>query len=230
MKELPEVTLILADTKNYGQAAFSLKKSLEQIKPGKTIYFTDINIDLGPDIEVIQIPALNSKEDYSRFIVKELNRYIKTSYVLVTQWDGYVLSGDAWSDDFLNYDYIGAPWLYVDGRNCGNGGFSLRSKRLQHFLSYESSIEMVHPEDEITCRLYRPYLEKWDFRFAPDEVGDRFSYELREPICQTFGFHGHHHQRYRETVLIKRTGALGDVVMVEPVLDYFHKKRLSGRS
>ena len=31
-------------------------------------------------------------------------------------------------EDFLKYDYVGAPWIHLPNMNGGNGGFSLRKK------------------------------------------------------------------------------------------------------
>lgn len=223
--ELPNVTVIIADTKNYGRAAYAITKTLEQIKPAKTIWLTDIDYD-HPDVEVIKIPAIKDKVDYSRILIKDLYRYFHTSHCLVIQHDGYVINGDSWDETWLLYDYTGAPWLYPDPeRNVGNGGFSLRSKRLQKALRYDPKIEIVEPEDEIIGRLYRRFLEKnYLLSFAPEDVADTFSYELRTPICKTFGFHGYFHAPYQETIMITREGAMGDVIALEPVLHYYHKK------
>ena len=35
-----------------------------------------------------------------------LASYIETDFVLIVQYDGFVLHAQAWDDDFLNYDYI----------------------------------------------------------------------------------------------------------------------------
>lgn len=227
MKVLDKVTLVLVDTVNYGNAVNSLQKSLSQIRPARTIFFTDIDIDLsGLGIEVIKISEkINSKRTYSEFIIKKLGKYIETDYVLVTQWDGYVLNGDAWNDDFYNYSFIGAAWLYVDERNVGNGGFSLRSKKLQDILMNDDFIQVCDPEDEVIGRLYRNYLEeKYGLSFPTNEVADSFSFELRAPVYDTFGFHGNFHEPFQKTVMITRKGAMGDVIALEPVLHYFHKK------
>lgn len=227
MKILEDVTLVLVDTVNYGNAVNSLQKSLAQIKPARTIFFTDIDIDLSHlGIEVIKISELiYSKKTYSEFIIKKLGKYIETEFVLVTQWDGYVLKGECWNDDFYQYDYIGAPWLYVDERNVGNGGFSLRSKKLQDILMNDDFIQVCDPEDEVIGRLYRNYLEeKYGIRFPTNEVADSFSFELRTPVYDTFGFHGDQHEPFRKTVMITRKGAMGDVIALEPVLHYFFKK------
>jgi ADP-heptose:LPS heptosyltransferase len=221
MKNLPNVTLICVDTVNYGKAIDAISQSLNQIQPAKTIWFTDIHMK--DSFDVVQIPTVKSKDEYSHFIIKKLGEYIKTSHVLVIQADGYVLDGDAWSDEFLQYDYIGAPWLYPDGRNVGNGGFSLRSAKLQKILMEDPYIEYIYPEDEAIGRLYRHYLEKkYDIKFAPEELAHKFAYELNQPTQPTFGFHGKFHPPYRKQVILKRTAAMGDILMMEPVMEHFY--------
>jgi ADP-heptose:LPS heptosyltransferase len=225
-KELDRVTMILADTCNYGDAVNSLKKSLAQIKPARTIFFTDIDIKLDlPEVEIVKIPSIASKYHYSEFIFKELWRYIETEFVLVTQHDGYVLNGESWDDKFYDYDFIGAPWNETDGWNVGNGGFSLRSQKLQAILGNDNMFVTFHPEDTAICRIYRGYLEnKYKIKFAGAILADHFSFELREPIYETFGFHGRFHERYKPALVITRMGALGDVLDLEPLLHYYHKK------
>ena len=220
MKHLPTVTLICIDCFNYAGAVDAIQKSLQQIKPQRAVFLTDIDIDV-EGVDVIQIPTISTKEEYSQFLIKELRNYFHTLHCLVIQWDGYVLNGDSWDDEFLKYDYIGAPWLYPD-RNVGNGGFSLRTHRLQSLLAGDNFIQSCHPEDEVIGRLYRDYLEsKYQIAFAPESIASKFSFELKEPTQQTFGFHGFFHKPYKPVVIIKRTGAMGDVVMVEPLIDYF---------
>ena len=93
------------------------------------------------------IPIKNMK-DYSRFMIYHLNDYINTKYVLTIQYDGFIINTDAWKDEFFNYDYIGAPWPwreeafvtpYGEHISVGNGGFSLRSKKL---LEVPSKVEV----------------------------------------------------------------------------------------
>jgi ADP-heptose:LPS heptosyltransferase len=225
MIELPNVTVIIADTKNYGRAAYAIVKTLEQIKPAKTVWLTDIDYN-HPEVEVIKISPIKDKADYSRIMVKDLTKYFQTDYCLTIQHDGYCIHGDAWNNEFYNWDFIGAPWLYPDPeRNVGNDGFSLKSKRLCDALANDDFIEIVEPCDEIIGRLYRRYLEqRHHIKYAPEELADTFSYELRSPICKTLGFHGYFHAPYQETVMISRTGALGDIVALEPLLHYYYKK------
>ena len=225
MIELPDITVIIADTKNYGRAAYAIVKTLEQIKPARTVWLTDIDYD-HPGVEVIKIPPIKDKADYSRIIVKDLTKYFQTDYCLTIQHDGYVIHGEAWNDEFYNWDFIGAPWLYPDPeRNMGNDGLSLKSKRLCDALANDEFMEIVEPCDEIIGRLYRRYLEtKYGIKYAPEDLADTFSYELRTPICKTFGFHGYFHVPYQETIMITREGACGDIISLEPVLSYYHKK------
>lgn len=223
--QLPNVTLIIVDTVSYGDAVNAVLQSLKQITPARVIMFTDIELNI-PQIEVIQIPHIHSKKEYSQWMMKELGKQdIKTSHILVIQSDGFVLKGDCWDDEWLNLDYLGANWLETDGYNNGNGGFSLRSMRLHQALSEDELIKPLHPEDNAISRVYRDYLEEeYGFEWANDEQGDRFSFELRQPKDYTFGFHAHFHAPYKEPIVIRRKGALGDVVQLSPILEYFHKK------
>lgn len=221
-KKLQSVTLLVVDCQNYKGAVDAIKKSMEHCEFASVKLLTDINIKVD-GVDVVKIDPIKSKEEYSDFIIKKLNYFFQTEYVLVCQHDGYVLDGDCWDDEFLKYDYIGAPWLYIDGKNVGNGGFSLRSKKLQHALATDDFISATDPEDQAIGRLYRDYLiKKYDVSFAPEDLADKFSYELRQPAHPTFGFHGKFHEPYKPVVVLKRMGAMGDVIRLEPVMRYFH--------
>jgi len=226
MIELPKVTLIAITTRDYGSTVMALKKSLEHIKPADVILFTDIAFE-DPDYRCVLVSKMNW-DDYNRFVCTELYKHINTEYILLIQHDGWVLDGDQWTDDFLNYDYIGAPWLYKDTRNVGNGGFSLRSRRLHEILATDKLIndnDVYSPEDEVICRLYRSYLEKnYAIRFAPEELAHQFSFECHAPKRKTFGFHNFFHEPFKEFVILKRSHAMGDIIMMEPVMEYFHNK------
>jgi ADP-heptose:LPS heptosyltransferase len=224
MKNIEELTIVCIDCYNYGKAISALQKCKEKVNAGRVLFLTDIEIYVD-GVETIIIDSIKSKEEYSYFCIKELNKYINTTHCLVVQWDGYILNGDLWNEEFLDYDYIGAPWLYSDGRNVGNGGFSLRSKTLLEILEKDDFISALHPEDDAICRTYRPYLEEtYGIKFAPQDLAESFSYELREPNQKTFGFHGGFYPEYAPTVIIKRTAALGDILLTEPVMRYYAYK------
>lgn len=224
MVEIKDLTIICVDTKNYGRAVHALKKCMEQVKAAQVVFLTDIDIQI-EGVNVVKIDPIYSIRQYSRFIIKELYKYFETSHCLVVQWDGYILNGDCWGDEFLQYDYIGAPWLTND-RCVGNGGFSCRSKKLQTILGTDDFIHPFHPEDDTICKTYGTYLEKiYGIRIATEDVAERFSFELRQPIQRTFGFHGFFHSEYKPVVIITRHAAMGDLVQIEPVLYYFTKRK-----
>ncbi|HEY8660091.1 MAG TPA: DUF5672 family protein [Chitinophagaceae bacterium] len=224
MIELNRITIICVDCYNYGKAVSALQKCNEQVKAARTVLLTNIPLDI-EGIEVVQIPTISSKEEYSKFIIKELYKYFDTDFVLIVQHDGFILNGDCWDDKFYDYDYTGGSWVYEHNRNVGNGGFSIRSQKLQTILGTDKLIDVVGHEDQTICIIYGEYLtEKYGIKFATEEVADTFSFECKEPICRTFGFHGNFHAPYRPTIILKRSGALGDIVIMEPLLRYYYLK------
>ena len=61
------------------------------------------------------IPITNMK-DYARYMIYHLNEVVDTNFVLTIQHDGFIINPDAWRDDFLDYDYIGA-FIAMHGEN-----------------------------------------------------------------------------------------------------------------
>jgi hypothetical protein len=110
--------------------------------------------------------------------------------VILIQWDGYVVNASAWDDHFLDFDYIGAVWQdQKEGFRVGNGGFSLRSKKLLTLLQ-QPDMNVSHPEDLEICTKLRGKLEAQGIRFADEDTASRFSYEEFGWEKTTFGFHG----------------------------------------
>lgn len=145
--------------------------------------------------DVVHIDPIASKEGYSDFIVRKLNDYVNTDFVLLIQYDGFILNPDAWSYDYLDYDYIGAPLWENNQYIVGNGGFSLRSKRLVETLKkFTPSDTDAHPEDWFICVTMRKALEERGMKFAPIDVARQFSFESNEKDGIVwngqFGFHG----------------------------------------
>lgn len=151
---------------------------------------------------VIKIHPVNSLKEYSEFIFKELNDYIDTKLVLIIQHDGFILNPSAWDDEYLKYDYIGAPLLVDDKLVIGNGGFSLRSKKLLNILQSDPNINIEENsdhkysqnEDWIVSVVKREYLESLGVRFAPVGLAHKFSFEKNKEYGAywdgQFGFHG----------------------------------------
>jgi len=190
--KLPQVTLIAVTSVALDATVRALTASLDQAEFHKALLLSDRlpKKPLDTRIEWHQIRPLKTRSDYSRFLLHELVDYIHTSHVLCVQWDGYVLDGAAWDPAFLDYDYIGAPWPHFErGRNVGNGGFSLRSRRLLNAVS-EVAYASSEPEDVFICRSSRPTLEAIGMRFASPALAQMFSYERTPSNGREFGFHG----------------------------------------
>ncbi len=183
---MADTTLVCVDCRNHELAISALRRSMAQCTFERVLFFTNQAFDL-PGIEVTRIPDIASIADYSRFMIKSLGGHIQTGFALVIQHDGYVVNGRRWSAEFQEYDYAGAPW---SGGRVGNGGFSLRSKRLLRALADARITELV-PEDRAICETYRGLLEsEHGVRFAPAELAASFSFETLPPPGPTLGFHG----------------------------------------
>lgn len=142
------------------------------------------------DIEWIEIEPLRSRADYSRFMLQLLGEHVRSTHALCIQWDGFVINGLAWRPEFIDYDYIGAIWPhFTDEHRVGNGGFSLRSRRLLD-LCRSLPFDGEQAEDLVIARTYRAQLEEAGLQFAPESVAVEFAYERGQPSGREFGFHG----------------------------------------
>jgi hypothetical protein len=83
-----------------------------------------------PRIKLINLNVENlSIEDYNNLLVSErFHSYIPSEIFLVFQTDTIICPEyKSYINNYLNYDYVGAPWLHVN-LEIGNGGLSLRRK------------------------------------------------------------------------------------------------------
>lgn len=189
-------------------------KSSFSLRPSENILFTSKKINLTKQekkyIKLINIKPIVSLKDYSNFIIYELHKYITTTHALIVQWDGQVFNPEGWDLSFLDYDYIGAPFIPRHFDECysrdkkgnfyvvGNGGFSLRSKKLleapcKFKLKNEYSYTKNH-EDGFFSVLHREFLESKGFKWAPYDIARKFCIEsplsLSDLKKRPLGFHG----------------------------------------
>ena len=150
------------------------------------IFFTDKNINYKTEI----IPTIKTIKDYNRFVIKRLPLYIKSDFCLTVHWDGFVVNPLAWTDEFFNYDYIGAPWPHHNYL-CGNGGFCLKSKKfLDTMKKHKKNIIVDHNEDVILCLRLRELFVNEGCKYAPTNVAYKFSTEKGDYSAnKSFGFH-----------------------------------------
>ncbi len=217
---LQNTTLVTISSVDIELTLLSLVISNLNANFNRVLFFTSEEIDqrylkFFPQLEVIKIPPIRSLVEYSRFVIKELNSFIDTEFCLVTQGDGFIINPQLWSEEFLNYDYIAAPWrkqthlvnsqgktvdiLDLTTNRVGNGGFSLRSKKLLEVssqLDFDNLKTSSFSEDLIICHYFYDWFKDKDIKFAPLEIAVKFSFE--QPIEEidnfswenTFGFHG----------------------------------------
>lgn len=235
---LKDVTLICIDDMRPKLADRALKQCTKELQ------FADVKLLTTADHRIsgaTTIHPIRSVEEYSRFMVKDLIRHVKTSHVLVVQWDGYVLNPKKWNNDWLRYDYIGAPWKLANG--VGNGGFSLRSKKLLNALQYDEFGGHFMPEDQRICIDWREPLEGLGVKFSPVELAKDFSVE-NDVYESQFGFHSfltdlpawverpkifHHSGDYGDIIysLASVKSAGGGVMFISPNTAHQTRQRVS---
>lgn len=190
MLKLPQVTLIALTNKDFEGHKYALDKSSEEIEFG--------------DIKLIWDEKCNSIEKWNEKIIKELPKYVFTSHAMLIHPDGYIINPHLWRDEWLELDYIGAPWpLPKDdysyktpsGRliRVGNS-VSLRSKKLMDLVAtrpMEFHYGNNNEDGEISV-WQREWLEEQGCKFATLEQAIHFSkeHEIEEnKDIETFAFH-----------------------------------------
>jgi len=154
------------------------------------------------DFDVIEIdPIPYNKFDY--WILKNYKDLFDSDFMINFQGDGMIRNPTAWSKNFLDYDYIGAPWS--QNFEGGNGGFSLRSKNMCRLMSeidltqvnfentQRGSRDIQTNEDVLICRTNNEFLKICGIKFAPNEISSKFSTEHwafeNSDFYDSFGFH-----------------------------------------
>lgn len=195
------------------QTLVAMEFSSTKIEFGNNVIITDI--DYSHDfIKVINIGSKIDLSLYNRLCIENLYEFFTTDFCLVSQWDGFVVDEKRWSDSFLNYDYIGAPWAYNIDQPIGNGGFSLRSRKfveISKTFNYtphqskwlsenQAKCFKVVPEDWFLCYNKLDDFKKENIAFPSRELAFKFSVEhpsQRKPFnrddvktYKSFGFHG----------------------------------------
>lgn len=202
--KLPNVTCIIIDDVDFERAKKSIEECEKYVEFGSIKYLSSIPQDYKYFVKLDE--PIDSIIKYSEFCLKNLVDYFSTDYVLIIQHDGYIVNPESWDSQFLEYDYIGSPIPYLPHTPdeplniVGNGGFSLRSKRLMVYTS--KFIKMTHDTNDNSPKIFsedivisismRNLLERKGFKFAPFELALKFGVEGFENLEQSrsFGFHG----------------------------------------
>jgi len=189
MLNLDQVTLFCVDTRTPELSIWAMEQCLQKANFNDAILVTDTtkSLTVPNSIRIVEAPTIQSIEDYSIYLQSDLSTMIQGTHMLVMQWDSFIVNPQLWSPNFLEYDYIGAPWPHHPDTPVGNGGFSLRSKKLFTALQ-NPSYQKSHPEDQSICIFNKDLLKELGIEIAPIEIASQFAFE-RE-YKQAFGFHG----------------------------------------
>jgi hypothetical protein len=114
-------------------------------------------------------------------------RLLQADYALIFQSDSIILGNNI--EDFLEYDYVGAPWhreneiwsgaqanLIRASDGVGNGGLSLR--RVESMIAVAEEYGADSPDEENEDIFFVVGLLKKGYRIAPRDVAYRFAQEV----------------------------------------------------
>lgn len=215
MLNLPNVTLLSIDTVDPLRSIKAMRYSLLQAKFAHAVLVTtpskfnpSMLKTIGGQGRIDQIEVQfvepGPRSDYERQIVSEMHRWFGSELCLFQEWDSAIVNASAWNPEWMDCDFIGAPWPYDFNEigypactkdNCvGNGGFSLRSmefcfQTFKRFIDTNQPKEATQLSDAWICRTARPELEKRGIKFASEDEALKFSCENRFYNGQ-FGIHG----------------------------------------
>jgi hypothetical protein len=190
LRNVNAVTIIYDEYKPALEATIPVIRHMQNLANfGRLTLITALPVPVPlPGVEIIQIwpTDLAGLGHWLSYMIRFLVRH---PYMMHFQDDGFILDPRLWRQQFLAYDYIGAPW--ADGL-VGNEGFSIQS---QKFLWAKSQFvwDGVDGQDWFYCRTIRDEMQGLGVRFAPTAVASRFSSELCDQDKPTFGYHGRQH-------------------------------------
>jgi hypothetical protein len=239
-KRATEVTLVCVAGVQVLRALVAIMKSARQIRFDRIVLVTTKLKPVQWGKFSVQEPIeskLDSLIEYNKYVLYKLYHHVHTRFCLVIQADGYVINGNLWNEKFYEYDYIGAPWpvksdAYIDPfgnhQRVGNGGFSLRSRRL---LTVPQKIEIPwnvnegnfyrhfnknsYSEDGNICVHNRHLFEQEGCKFASLDIACQFSHELDLTdvvIGKTFGFH-----RYKSSNVFLKAFKRGSINTISKI-------------
>jgi hypothetical protein len=149
--------------------------------------------------------SVKNSYDYNAILTRKdfWNRYSEYNRVLIFQHDSGLLREGI--DEFLEWDYVGAPWY--DGapwahpqNKGGNGGLSLRNPRMMIAILNKFRYPPMQGNEDV---FYVHHLEEVGGKLAPYEVCKKFSCET--VFCLgTMGYHAidkHMSQEQTEEIL-----------------------------
>jgi hypothetical protein len=209
MLKLENITLVALTSVRIPQTIKALEYSCKDIKFGSVKLISDSKPDNLPDIITHEFcPRMSNIEEWNHAAIYELGKHIDTEFAILIHDDGFIVNPSSWREEFLEYDYIGAPWPLpfddysyrdINGEIIRQGNsVSLRSKKLidiPNRLDLEwKSFHGFTNEDGFICVNYRHRYIEEGCKFADIDVAKYFSHETMIPEIEgikPFAFHRH---------------------------------------
>lgn len=190
---IKDLTIVVIDSLNYDATVMALDQTKKIFPDAKVLIFSDKNFY--PCDTFVEVRKFNG-HGHSHICLHEVPKYVDTNWALYIQYDGFPTQAHLWDDRFLDYDYIGAEmWDRNQQSVVGNGGLSLRSKKLLDLqIHLKQDIEGEHwdwLEDQLISFKYRNWLESQGVTYAPLELARKWSKDFPQGSPDTFGFHAH---------------------------------------
>lgn len=188
-----DVTLVTIETMYHDLAKRAMEETLKRLPIKNVIVFSDQ--DFLPGSKFVQIEH-GDMFSYCQRLLKGMAEHVDTTHMIFQQWDAMAHRDDGWRDYFLLNDYIGAVWPWRPSPdNMGNGGFSLRSRKLLDELQaphMQMNVFGEHgvQEDNYISLVWRKELESKGIVYAPSPVADQFSIELSPTGDKAMAHHG----------------------------------------
>lgn len=209
MLNLSNITLIALTSVRLPQTISALEYSCKNIKFGDVKILSDIKPNNLPSFIKHELTEKSSNiDEWNYNIIYNLPKHVETEFCILIHDNGFVVNANSWRDEFLNYDYIGAPWPIpndnfsyrdINGELIRQGNsVSLRSKKLLDIpINLNLEWKPFHGytnEDGFICVNYRHKYVEQGCKFADIDVAKYFSHESMIPEIlgiEPFAFHNY---------------------------------------
>jgi len=192
MLDLSRVTLLFVETRAHEITKRVIDDCLSKATFGDVLLYTD-KPELLPVPGARVLPCIDfpDKRQAGEFYYGRAMGHVETEFALMLEWDGGIFDATKWKPEFFDYDYIGAPWTVRPGDpyDVGNGGFTLMSQKLGHFV-VDNIRQFPVTTDWDFCRVQRRFLEPRGFKWPNRDLASAFSWELGPRNPDHFGYHG----------------------------------------
>jgi hypothetical protein len=211
MLKLPNVTLIAMTSVRIPETIKAIEYSCKGIEYGAVKLASHIKPDNLPDYITHEFTERSSNiDEWNYNVIYNLSKHVNTEFCILIHDNGFVVNPESWRDEFLEYDYIGAPWPIpnendkisyrdINGELIRQGNsVSLRSKKLLDVpIKLNLEWKPFHGftnEDGFICVNYRhKYIEE-GCKYAPLDIAKYFSHETMIPeikFIKPFAFHNY---------------------------------------